>query len=223
MGQYLKVAEQFVSINGEGTRAGELAVFVRLCGCNLRCSYCDTQWANQPDVPYTQQTPAEMVESIRATGIRNVTLTGGEPLLAEHVHALITAITADETLSLEIETNGSVLLQPFAKIQPRPMFTMDYKLPSSGMESFMRTENFAVLQPCDTVKFVAGSQEDLERADELIQQYGLTARCHVYFSPVFGKIDPQEMVAFLAERKRNGVRLQLQLHKYIWDPQAKGV
>ena len=190
-----RVAEQFVSINGEGTRAGELAVFVRLCGCNLQCSYCDTQWANQPDVSYQLQTTEEIVQAILETGVRNVTLTGGEPLLTPNVAGLIAAITAQPTLSLEIETNGSVPLQSFAAIQPRPIFTMDYKLPSSGME----------------------------RGAALIQQYDLTHRCHVYFSPVFGSIEPQEMVQFLIERKLNGVRLQLQLHKYIWDPQERGV
>lgn len=103
-----RVAEQFVSINGEGTRAGELAVFVRLCGCNLQCSYCDTQWANQPDVSYQLQTTEEIVQAILETGVRNVTLTGGEPLLTPNVAGLIAAITAQPTLSLEIETNGSV-------------------------------------------------------------------------------------------------------------------
>jgi 7-carboxy-7-deazaguanine synthase len=218
-----KIAEQFVSINGEGTRAGELAVFIRLCSCNLCCSYCDTQWANQPDTPYQLQTTAEILQFIRQTGIRNVTLTGGEPLLTPDVATLIAAITADDTLSLEIETNGSVDLQPFAAMEKRPIFTMDYKLPSSGMEAAMRTENFALLQAQDTVKLVAGSKEDLERGAEIIRQFHLTARCHVYFSPVYGAIAPQEMVEFLIQHQLNGVRLQLQLHKYIWEPQARGV
>ncbi len=218
-----RVAEQFISINGEGTRAGELAVFVRLCGCNLHCSYCDTQWANQENVSYSLQTAEEIVQAILQTGIRNVTLTGGEPLRTPHVEVLIAAITAESTLSLEIETNGSIALQPFAAIQPRPIFTMDYKLPSSGMEAQMNLENLALLQPQDTVKLVVGSLTDLERGAEVIQQYELTKRCHVYFSPVFGAIDPQEIVAFLMQHRFNGVRLQLQLHKYIWDPQARGV
>ena len=140
-----RVAEQFVSINGEGTRAGELAVFVRLCGCNLQCSYCDTQWANQPDVSYQLQTTEEIIQAILETGVRNVTLTGGEPLLTPNVAELIAAITAQPTLSLEIETNGSVPLQSFAAIQPRPIFTMDYKLPSSGMEHKMCLENMQLL------------------------------------------------------------------------------
>lgn len=218
-----RVAEQFTSINGEGTRAGELAVFVRLCGCNLHCSYCDTQWANQGDVSYTLQTAEEIVQAILQTGIRNVTLTGGEPLLTPHVETLMAAITAESSLSLEIETNGSIALQPFAAIQPRPIFTMDYKLPSSGMEAQMNLENLALLQPQDTVKLVVGSQADLERSVELMEQYDLTKRCHVYFSPVFDAIDPQEIVTFLMQHRLNGVRLQLQLHKYIWDPQVRGV
>ena len=218
-----RVAEQFISINGEGTRAGELAVFVRLCGCNLHCSYCDTQWANQADVSYTLQTAKEIVQAILQTGIRNVTLTGGEPLLTPHVETLIAAITAVPSLSLEIETNGSIPLRPFAAIQPRPIFTMDYKLPSSGMESQMYLENLAWLQSEDTVKLVVGSHVDLERSAALIEQYHLTNRCHVYFSPVFGAIDPKEMVQFLIQKQLNGVRLQLQLHKYIWDPQERGV
>lgn len=218
-----RVAEQFTSINGEGTRAGKLAVFVRLCGCNLHCSYCDTQWANQTDVSYTLQTAKEIVQAILQTGIRNVTLTGGEPLLTPHVETLIAAITAEPSLSLEIETNGSIPLHPFAAIQPRPIFTMDYKLPFSGMESQMQLKNLALLQPQDTVKFVVGSHADLERGAALIEQYHLTNRCHVYFSPVFDAIDPKEIVQFLIQKQLNGVRLQLQLHKYIWDPQERGV
>lgn len=189
----------------------------------MQCSYCDTQWANQPDVSYQLQTTEEIIQAILETGVRNVTLTGGEPLLTPNVAELIAAITAQPTLSLEIETNGSVPLQSFAAIQPRPIFTMDYKLPSSGMEHKMCLENMQLLQPQDTVKLVSGSLEDLERGAALIQQYDLTHRCHVYFSPVFGSIEPQEMVQFLIERKLNGVRLQLQLHKYIWDPQERGV
>ncbi len=99
-----------------GTRAGGGGGFVRLCGCNLQCSYCDTQWANQPDVSYQLQTIEEIVQAILETGVRNVTLTGGEPLLTPNVAGLIAAITAQPTLSLEIETNGSVPLQSFAAI-----------------------------------------------------------------------------------------------------------
>ena len=195
------LAEAFVSINGEGTRAGELAVFLRFCGCNLTCSFCDTTWANQPDVSSKQVTAEELVAYVQKTGVRNVTLTGGEPLLQP----------------------GIVSLAPFASLQFRPFFTMDYKLPGSRMENSMQTENFALLQALDTVKFVVGSQADLERAAAVIREYSLDSRCHVYLSPVFGAIDPADIVEFMKEKNMNGVRLQLQLHKYIWDPQKRGV
>lgn len=217
-----KVAEIFSSINGEGTRAGELAVFVRFRGCNLNCSYCDTSWANQPDTPFTSMDKEEIVRAVLETGIRNVTLTGGEPLLVPGMEEVIESLGRNG-LSVEIETNGSVDLLPFDGINHRPLFTMDYKLPGSRMEDKMNLRNFELLKKGDTVKFVAGSEEDLERAAEIIRTYSLTERCHVYFSPVFGRIDPADMVEFMKKRKLNGVRLQLQLHKFIWDPMARGV
>lgn len=217
-----KVAEKFVSINGEGVKAGQSAVFIRLAGCNLRCSYCDTMWANMADTPYTPITEDEIVDYITSTGITNVTLTGGEPLLAEGVHVLLERL-ARLPVSVEIETNGSVDITKFTDIVPRPSFTLDYKLPSSGMEEKMLPSNYENVTSIDTVKFVAGSHADLERALEIIRKYGLIGKCHVYFSPVFGQIDPAEIVDFILENKLNGVNFQLQLHKMIWDPERKGV
>ena len=185
----MKVVEKFTSINGEGTRAGELAVFVRFKGCNLRCSYCDTLWANEPECLYNEETPEEILNYVLGTGIHNVTLTGGEPLLQKE----------------------------------RPVFTMDYKLPSSGCEEHMITENMKLLQKNDTVKFVSGSQEDLLKALELIRTYDLTNRCHVYLSPVFGAIEPVQIVEFMLKHRLNSVRLQIQMHKVIWDPDERGV
>ncbi|MBQ8687840.1 MAG: putative 7-carboxy-7-deazaguanine synthase QueE [Ruminococcus sp.] len=219
-----RVAEWFVSINGEGTRAGELAVFVRLCGCNLRCSYCDTLWAGDMDAPHTEMTAGEIRSLILETGVRNVTLTGGEPLLHPHVKELLAVLLQDGAFSVEIETNGSVLLGDFTETNYRAIFTLDYKLPGSGMEEHMYlAENLAFLKPQDCIKFVAGSQEDLHRAAELIRMHDLCSRCHVYFSPVFGKIEPADMVEFMKQENLNGVRLQLQLHKFIWDPDKRGV
>ncbi|MBQ9034295.1 MAG: putative 7-carboxy-7-deazaguanine synthase QueE [Lachnospiraceae bacterium] len=220
----MKVAEKFISINGEGTRAGELAVFVRFVGCNLRCTYCDTMWANEPGCPYEEMTPAQICDYVHSTGISNVTLTGGEPLLQKQMEELIGQLIRDCGVRVEIETNGAVDLRPFAQIpEGRPMFTMDYKLPSSGCEGQMLTGNFSVLQAQDTVKFVSGSREDLERAAEIIEEYGLLDRCYVYFSPVFGKIEPVEIVDFMLENKLNKARIQIQMHKVIWDPNARGV
>ena len=218
----MKVVEIFTSINGEGPCAGELAVFVRFQGCNLRCSYCDTMWANEPDCPYAEQTPDEIVDTILQSGITNVTLTGGEPLLQPEMPALLALLVAHPALRVEVETNGAVALAPFCDAA-RPVFTMDYKLPSSDCEGAMRLDNFALLGPEDTVKFVCGSREDLERAALISQEYGLTERCHVYLSPVFGAIEPVEMVEYMIAHRLNGVRLQLQLHKFIWDPNQRGV
>ena len=166
------VVEQFVSINGEGTKAGELAVFIRFKGCNLKCSYCDTQWANRQDTPAVEKTAAELVADVCRTGIDNVTMTGGEPLLQTELAGLIKELLSAGK-AVEIETNGSVSLENVrAQVKhltqerqsmERLSMTMDYKLAGSGMETFMRLQNFSELQPQDTVKFVAGSIEDLEK------------------------------------------------------------
>ena len=125
---------------------------------------------------------------------------------------------------VEIETNGSADVSDVVKIKgERPALTMDYKLPTSGMESHMRTENFALLEKKDTLKFVAGSRADLERALEIIREFRLIEKCSVYISPVFGKIEPAEIVDFMLENKLNGVNVQLQMHKFIWDPNMRGV
>lgn len=217
-----RVAEKFVSINGEGQKAGQPAVFIRLAGCNLRCSYCDTVWANSPDAPHEKMTEDEIAEYVRQTGIRNVTLTGGEPLLADNIGILLERLSR-ESISLEIETNGSVDISVCDGISPRPSITLDYKLPFSGMEQHMNLDNYNYLKKSDTVKFVAGSEEDLERALEIINKYDLTEKCRVYLSPVFGRIEPAKIVDFMLEYKLNDVTLQLQLHKFIWDPERRGV
>lgn len=216
------VVETFVSINGEGPHAGELALFLRFQGCNLACSFCDTKWANTDTVPTEQRTVEQLVQLAQQEGVHSITLTGGEPLLQPDIAELITALCA-LGYHVEIETNGSVPLAPFTSLAFRPSFTMDYKLSCSGMESHMLPENFACLTMNDSVKFVVGSRSDLERAVEVVTEHGLTARCPVYFSPVFGSIQPAEIVDFMKERNLNRVRLQLQLHKYIWDPQKRGV
>ncbi len=217
-----KVAEKFVSLNGEGPRAGELAVFLRFCGCNLNCGYCDTRWANTADVKYELASAEELVAYVKSTGVKNVTLTGGEPLLQADI-AHLTELLGASGAEVEIETNGSVPLKNILSLAPRPAVTADYKLPSSGMEKHMLPENFSYLTLRDAVKFVVGDKRDLSRAEEIINQYGLTNKCRVYFSPVFGEIEPVEITEFMKERKLNGVRLQLQLHKIIWNPDMRGV
>ena len=217
-----QVAEKFVSINGEGVCAGELAAFIRFKGCNLNCSYCDTRWANTADAPCVTESAGELFAWVKDTGIRNVTLTGGEPLLQNNPESLTTLLLKNGN-RVEIETNGSVSVEALAVSAFRPVFTMDYKLPGSGMERYMLEENFRFLRSEDTVKFVIGSKDDLCRAEEVLTKHRLLERCHVYFSPVFGRIEPAEMVEFMTEHRLNGVRLQLQLHKFIWDPDKRGV
>jgi 7-carboxy-7-deazaguanine synthase len=218
-----QVVESFVSINGEGTRAGQLATFIRFAGCNLRCSYCDTMWANEADVPFVWMTKEEIYQKISEYGATNVTLTGGEPLLRAGMKELLEYLLKDEMLTIEIETNGSVDLEPYREISDRVVFTLDYKLPGSGMEGKMFLPNFEQVRSVDTVKFVAGSRKDLEKAAQIMEQYGLREKCHCYLSPVFGSIEPAEMVEFMIEKKLNGVNLQIQMHKVIWDPAMKGV
>lgn len=217
-----KLAEHFISINGEGRCAGELALFLRFAGCNLRCDWCDTAWACGKDAPCEivgLPRLMQIAEDAAAQGVRNVTLTGGEPLLQAHIGELIDRLGKTLGLRVEIETNGAVPLEPFRKCGG--VFTMDYKLPSSKMEQHMCTENFALLRDWDCVKFVCGSRADVIRAKEIAEQF--QPQCPMYLSPVFGRIDPAEIVEIMKEQKMGGFRLQLQLHKFIWDPMARGV
>lgn len=213
------VAEKFVSINGEGARAGELAVFVRFKGCNLRCGYCDTKWAYREDAPAQLLSVEEICAFAR--GVTNVTLTGGEPMLQD-LAPLCERLIADGH-RVEIETNGSISIKELSEAAARPCFTLDYKCPSSGMEDNMLTENYKYLCGEDTVKFVVGDGTDLVKALEIINKYRLVGLCNVYLSPIFGSITAAEIVDFMKDNDMNGVRVQLQLHKYIWDPEQRGV
>ena len=222
MTQY-KVVEKFVSINGEGPLAGQLAVFIRFQGCNLNCSYCDTSWANKDNVVYTDMTERDLYRYIKETAIKNVTLTGGEPLIQPSLMDLLKLLTSDVDLSVEIETNGSIDITPFTLMDNPPIFTMDYKLPGSLMESKMLVSNFNRLTKKDTVKFVIGSQQDFNVARDIINNHALFGKCSVYLSAVFGKISLKEIVELMKDNHMNGVNLQLQMHKFIWDPNEKGV
>lgn len=221
--QKYNVVEKFISINGEGPKAGELAVFIRFKGCNLNCIYCDTKWANEPKAEYEAMTADEILKYILESGVNNVTLTGGEPLLRDGMPELITLLLKNNNLYVEIETNGSIDLSKFISLPRRPSFTMDYKLSCSAMESRMNINNFNLLNNNDCVKFVVGSIKDMDRAVEIINKYKLSLKLPVYFSPCFGEIDPKDMVNYLIAHKLNNVKIQLQLHKYIWSPDQKGV
>lgn len=222
----MKVVEKFISINGEGKRAGELAVFIRFKGCNLHCSYCDTLWALEPDCAFQEETPEEITQYILNSKIKDVTLTGGEPLIQPEIKRLIELLLkANDEIRIEIETNGAVLLKDFrVEDSSRLSFTMDYKLPSSGFESSMKLENFQNLTKIDSVKFVSGSFEDLNKAKQIINKYDLIKRgISIFISPVFGKIELTSIVDFMKENNMNDVRMQIQLHKVIWHPDTRGV
>lgn len=218
-----KVVEIFESINGEGKKAGQLALFIRFQKCNLNCSYCDTKWANSDDSPYTLMNLEELYKKVVESGIKNVTITGGEPLLQENIEIFLKKLAENPEINVEIETNGSINLKRFGEIKNAPSFTMDYKLPKSNMEKFMDLENFKYLKEKDTVKFVVSDIDDLERAREIIEKYSLVKKCAVYISPVFGEIELLSIVDFIKKYKMNGVNMQLQIHKIIWDPETKGV
>lgn len=217
------VVEKFVSINGEGQHAGELAVFIRLSGCNLSCSYCDTRWACTNNAVAEELTEEEIIDYVHSTGVTRVTLTGGEPLLAKDIEVLLKAFAEWTDIKVEIETNGSMPIQELSKLSNPPAFTLDYKLAGSGMEDRMLTDNFNYLTSKDTVKFVTSSVEELDKVCQVVDKYELSKKCTVLISPVFGRIEPADMVDYLIEKKRNDIRLQLQLHKFIWDPNKRGV
>ena len=218
----MKVVEKFVSINGESRRAGELAVFIRFKHCNLHCCYCDTKWANEKGCEFEELTIEEIVSYIISTNVKNVTLTGGEPLLQPEMGSLLKALAEHPEIRVEIETNGSISIAPFCN-DYRPSFTMDYKLPESGSENDMCLDNFCLLKNSDTVKFVCSSIGDLEKAKYIIEKYNLINVCAVYISPVFGKIEPADMVSYMIENNLNDIKLQIQMHKVIWDPNLRGV
>ena len=221
----LKVNETFVSINGEGPRSGQLATFVRFAGCNLNCSYCDTSYSTDlKTAQFEDMSVEEVFGIVVSTGIKNVVLTGGEPLTQprdEMFHLIEKLIS--EGFQVDIETNGAVALPTGLLGVSGLCFIMDYKLPSSGMEIKMVLNNFMLLTRYDMVKFVCGSERDLEKAFEIIEQYNLDKLVKVYLSPVFGQIEPATIVEKLKEKKMNGPAVQLQIHKIIWDPEMRGV
>lgn len=215
----MKVVEIFESIDGEGIRAGFPVTFIRLHGCNLHCSYCDSRYACE-GTDYKEMAIEDIMLKVRNFGHSFITLTGGEPLIHPDVSYLIGALKK-EKYKVNIETNGSVDLSSFSCYGV--MLTMDYKCPSSGMEDKMVFFNLKLLRNKDVLKFVVGSEEDLLKAKKVILEEYLQGKCNIFFSPVFGKIEPSRIVEFILENHLDGVRLQLQMHKYVWEPDKRGV
>lgn len=219
------VIERFVSIDGEGPTVGEIATFIRFGGCNLVCSWCDTAYSISKDVAGETLTKEEIYKYIKENGAKNVTLTGGEPLIQNEIEQLIDFLSKDKELLIHIETNGSMPIYSYKQFEKltNVSFIVDYKLPSSGMEKMMEMKNFEVLRLQDVCKFVIETTEDLKRAKEIVDRYRLTEKCLVYFSPITTSIQPVEIVEFMKTNKMNGIRLQIQLHKIIWSPETRGV
>lgn len=216
----MRVVEKFVSINGEGLRSGELAVFIRFANCNLRCSYCDTKYSFINPI-YTEESIDELVKYVKSTGVKNVTLTGGEPLIQNEIKELMIELSNIGN-RIEIETNGSINIAPYLNI-PNVTFTLDYKLKGSGMEKYMDLTNYDLLRKNDVIKFVVSDYDDLEKTKEIIKKYDLINKANCLISPVWGRIEFEEIVNFLKDNKLNDVKMQLQIHKIIWDKDKKGV
>ncbi|MBO7367634.1 MAG: putative 7-carboxy-7-deazaguanine synthase QueE [Paludibacteraceae bacterium] len=215
----MKVVEKFISIDGEGPTAGALSMFVRFAGCNLRCAWCDTSYAWDTTADVTEMSASDIADYIKSTGIGHVTITGGEPLLQPGLIGLLSRL-AD--YQVHIETNGAIPVEQF-RIGDNIHFVIDYKLPDSGMEERMHLPNLASVRKADAYKFVIASNRDLDKAVKIVRQYNLEEKTQVYFSTVFGKMEPAVVVERMKNEKFNGVKIQLQLHKYIWNPQRKGV
>lgn len=219
------IVEKFLSVDGEGPSSGELATFIRFQGCNLRCSWCDTTYSWNKDSTSEVLTAKEIYNYINENRVTNVTLTGGEPLIQENIDELLELLNSDDNLKIHIETNGAVDIESFKKRHKRNniSYIVDFKLPSSNMTNKMNLNNLNIVEKSDVYKFVVGSNEDLQMAYEIIIKYHLTSKCLVYLSPVSGNIDMQEIVEFMKDKKLSKVRLQAQLHKIIWDKNARGV
>lgn len=214
----MRVNEIFYSLEGEGVRAGYLAVFVRFYGCNLQCSYCDTRYSCDSQ-QYTDMSIADIVEEVKKFGCKKITITGGEPLIQPDIEALIKAL-CDNGFEVNIETNGSIDIATYT-LNPNVIITMDYKSISSEMNEFMLPNNLKQLRNNDVLKFVVGDVSDLNDMLSVLQNNQL--RCQVFVSPVFGKIEPVEIVEYIKNHALYNCRVQLQLHKIIWNPNEKGV
>ena len=203
----LKVSEIFKSIQGESTYAGLPCVFVRLAGCNLNCSYCDTPEARQGG---EEKSIEEIMDKVRSLGGKLVEVTGGEPLLQDETPIMVRRLL-DEGFDVLVETNGTV---SFGGIDRRAVLIMDIKCPSSGESDKTRWENIGLLKRKDEVKFVVGSREDYEWAKDLITKTGINLKVKVLMSPSHGVIQPGELADWIIDDGLD-VRLQIQLHKYI--------
>jgi 7-carboxy-7-deazaguanine synthase len=211
----IQVKEIYRSIQGESSFAGWPCTFVRTTGCDIRCIYCDEVHAFSGGERISLD---EVIERVDALGTKLVELTGGEPLLQRAIPELARRLL-DSGYELLIETGGH---RDASEIDPRVHRIIDVKTPGSGMHEHNCPENMERLQPCDEVKFVLCDRRDYEWARDFVRERGLDTRAPVHFSPVHPGLSPQDLSAWILEDGLR-VRLNLQLHKYIWGPDARGV
>lgn len=211
----MQVTEIFHSIQGESSYAGEPCVFVRLTGCPLRCHWCDTDYAFYGGQDISIE---EILDKVASYGCRLVEVTGGEPLAQQGALALIGRL-CDGGHTVLVETSGAF---DIGSVDQRAHVILDVKCPGSGMTDRMHWPNLDKLARKDEVKFVLADRRDYEWAREVVARYDLTTRCPVLMGPVFGALEPRQLSEWvLADRLP--VRFQLQLHKFIWAPDTRGV
>ena len=211
----LKVNEIYYSIQGESSKSGLPCVFVRLSYCNLRCTYCDTEYAFYEG---EEKSIEEIINEVKKYNCKLVEVTGGEPLVQKECLDLMKRL-CDEGFDVMLETAGSLSIKD---IDDRVQIIMDLKCPSSKMEKKNLYENINFLKPADELKFVIGNREDYDWSKEIISRYDLQSKCKILFSVVFDELEPVSLVNWIIEDKLD-VRYQLQMHKFIWHPETKGV
>lgn len=229
----MKISEIFSSIDGEGKRAGQLVTFIRTVGCNIACGYCDTKysWEKNKECTYQELTLDEILKTCDSHGWGRVTLTGGEPLIANGVEDLV-ELLVDNGYEVNIETNGTI--DPYKVLYPKTVarnnlfFTMDYKTITSKYNNRMNIDAFKHLQAKDIVKCVVGTKEDIVDSVRFVNSVyrnfseGVNVP-QLYLSPIFGMIEPAEIVEIMKEMELDDWKIQLQMHKYIWDKDKRGV
>lgn len=222
----MKINEIFTSIEGEGIRTGAIATFIRIAGCNLRCSWCDTAYAINRDAG-VEMSIGDIISILKESKIGKVTVTGGEPLSGSEGGQLIRELLRQK-YEVNLETNGSFsakALMDYAEGTGKSFIvTMDWKLPSSNMERFMYMKYVNELRPCDVLKFVVQDETDLTRAHEVVSNIKAGTRPYIYLSPVWGKMTAEKLVEAVKQWDTpHDIRVQLQLHKLIWGAERRGV
>jgi 7-carboxy-7-deazaguanine synthase len=214
-GRALKVCEIFTSIQGESSYAGRPCTFVRLMGCNLRCSYCDTTFAYDEGIELSEE---DILTKIGRTGIGLVEITGGEPLVQREVYPFMKRLI-EEGYEVLIETNGSLSIK---EIDRRAVVILDIKTPGSGMSERMDYSNLDEIKKEDEVKFVITDREDYEWTKDIIERFSLTNKSGLLLSPAFGILAPEDLARWMIE-DRLRARLNIQLQKYIFGPEKRRV